>query len=119
MLKERRLAANRVGSVFLKTDAAADDAAMLAATCMATMLKARAEARLPVGTGAHALQLVSEAAADLVRARQKLVDAHVALMDVRNGIGLREFHAYGDVVPCPSATLEDRVVGTPRLAAVA
>lgn len=101
MLNNRLQAAGSVAADFIRAENAADEAAQFAASCVATMLKVRAEAKLPVRTGLQALQLVSEAAADLVRARQRMVEAHAALVDVRDEIGLRNHFAYGDEGNCP------------------
>ena len=101
MLKARLQAADAVAIDFIKAEGAADRAALLTASCVATMLKVRAEANLPVDTGMLALQLVSDAAADLIRARQRMVEAHAALASVRDQIGLRAHVAYGDEGNCP------------------
>lgn len=118
MLNERRQAAHNVAADFRKVETATDEAARLAAVCMATMLQQRTEANLPVDTGLNALQLVSEAAAGLVVARQRLVMAHKALVDVRDDIGLGRFYGYGDESECPPirGSVTD---APPRLAAVA
>lgn len=116
MLKERRLAADLVASDFLKVEAATDHAALLAASCMATMLDQRTKAKLPVGTGLEALRLISDAATDLVRARQRLVEAHAALSQTRDDIGLAAF-AYGDQSECPEVRYVN--AAAPKLAAVA
>lgn len=100
MLNERRRAADLVAAEFLKAEAAADHAALLAASCMTTMIDQRSKAKLPVGTGLEALRLVSDAAGDLVRARHRLVEAHLALVEARDAIGLRTF-GYGDQSECP------------------
>jgi len=101
MLKERRQATDRVTADFLKAEAAVDQAASLAASCVATLLQQRAAARLPVATGIAALQLVADASSDLIKARQRFVDAHRALVAVRSEIGLGAFYAYGDEGECP------------------
>ena len=101
MLKERRQATDMVTVEFLKAEAAVDQAALLAATCVATLLQQRAAANLPVATGLEALQLVSEASSDIIRARQRFVDAHRALVSVRAEIGLANFYKYGDEGECP------------------
>lgn len=117
MLKQRREAARLVAVDFLEAERAADAAAEKAAACVATMLAQRAAAGLPVDTGLEALRLVSDAANDLVRSRQRLVEAHRLLVEARTGIGLR---AYGDESECPdgfaSTTASDR---GPRLVAAA
>jgi hypothetical protein len=117
MLKERRQATDRVTADFLKAERAADEAAICAADCVATMLRQRASARLPVTTGLDALELVSDAAADLVRARQRLVEAHKALVTVRSDIGMGPFYAFGDDDACPPA--EGRAAPPVTLVAVA
>jgi DNA-binding CsgD family transcriptional regulator len=101
MLKERRQATDRVTADFLKAEAAVDQAASLAASCVATLLQQRAAAKLPVATGIAALQLVADASSDLIKARQRFVDAHHALVAVRSEIGLGAFYAYGDEGECP------------------
>ena len=101
MLKERRQATDKVTLDFLKAEAAVDNAALLAASCVATLLQQRAAANLPVATGVAALQLVSDAASDIIKARQRFVDAHRALVSVRTEIGLAGFYNYGDEGECP------------------
>lgn len=98
MLKQRRQAAMRVAEDFLKLEAAADEAAMLAATCVSTMLEQRAAANLPVNTGLDALQMIMDATSDLMAVRRKIIDAHAELVGVRDGIGIRSF---GDEAECP------------------
>ena len=101
MLKERRQATDRVTLDFLKAEAAVDHAALLAASCVATLLQQQVAANLPVATGVAALQLVSDAATDIIKARQRFVDAHQALVSVRSEIGLGRFYSYGDEGECP------------------
>ena len=101
MLKQRRDAADAVTSIFLAAEAAVDHAAMLAASCVSTLLQQRVAANLPVATGTAALQLVSQASFDMISARQRFVDAHRALIDVRHEIGLGQFYGYGDTAECP------------------
>ena len=100
MLNERRRAVQIVTADFLKAEKAADEAATLAAACMRSMLEQRAAAGLPVGTGLEAISLVNDATAELVRARHRLIEAHAALAQVREGIGIR---GYGDISECPDA----------------
>lgn len=98
MLKQRRQAAERVAAEFLKLEAVADEAALLGANCISIMLEQRAAANLPVGTGLDAITMVMDATSDLVAARRKLIEAHAALVLVREGIGIRSF---GDSSECP------------------
>lgn len=104
MLKERRRAVDTVGAYFLKAEAAADEAAMLTSECVSTFMRQRVAANLPVGTGTDALQLLSDAASDMMRARQRMVAAHRALVETKSAIGLR---AYGDE-GCPPSALDER-----------
>ena len=76
-------------------------------------MRQRVAANLPVGTGVEALQLLSDAASDMMRARQRLIEAHRALVETRGAIGLR---GYGDEGCPPSALNEAMPV---MLAAVA
>jgi len=105
MLKQRRQAAERVAEDFRKVEAAADEAAMLAATCVSTMIEQRAAANLPVATGLDAIKLMMDATADLVAARRKLMELHGELVLVRNGIGIKGF---GDTSECPPAAELDK-----------
>ena len=113
MLKERRAAVDTVAAHFLKAELAADEAAMLTSECVATFMRQRIAANLPVGTGLEALQLLSDAAGDLMRARQRMVEAHRALVETKGAIGLR---AYGDE-GCPPSAIDGRP--TVKLTAVA
>lgn len=119
MLKERRQATDTVTVDFLKAEAAVDQAAQLAASCVATLLQQRAAANLPVATGLAALQLVAEASSDIIRARQRFVDAHRALVSVRSEIGLGAFYGYGDEGECPPNEGALRPEAPVRLVAVA
>ncbi|MBC3941806.1 sigma factor-like helix-turn-helix DNA-binding protein [Sphingomonas albertensis] len=119
MLKQRREATDKVTVDFLKAEAAVDHAAMLAASCVSTLLQQRAAANLPVGTGVMALQMLSQASLDIINARQRFVEAHRALVDVRAEIGLGQFYGYGDTAECPPNEGALRADGPVRLAAVA
>ncbi len=119
MLKQRRDATDKVTIDFLKAEAAVDHAAMLAASCVSTLLQQRVAANLPVGTGVAALQMVSQASLDIINARQRFVEAHRALVDVRAEIGLGQFYGYGDTAECPPNEGALRAETPVRLAAVA
>ncbi|MGU3389933.1 sigma factor-like helix-turn-helix DNA-binding protein [Sphingomonas sp. M1A8_2b] len=119
VLKERRNATDRVTIEFLKAEAAVDQAAMLAASCVSTLLQQRIAANLPVGTGVAALQMISQASLDIINARQRFVEAHQALVQVRTDIGLGQFYDYGDTAECPPNEGALRADTPLRLAAVA
>lgn len=114
MLKERRRAAELVANDFLQAESAIDAAAMHAMACVTTMLAQRREARLPVTVGLEALQIVSEAANDMVRVRQRIIEAHALLVEARADIGVR---SYGDQSECPPDYMS--ATAAPHLAAVA
>lgn len=116
MLKQRMAAAEKVAADFLTAEKAVDFAATQAAVCVATMLTQRAEANLPVGVGLEALRVISEAAGDMVNARQRFIEAHRLLVEARADIGLR---AYGDESECPDDFASPMGVKAPLLAAVA
>jgi outer membrane protein TolC len=98
MLKQRREAVQRVADDFRKLEAAADQAAFLGAECLRTMIDVRAAANLPINTGLAEIQMVMDATADLVRVRQKLIEAHACLAQIPDSIGIRGF---GDTSECP------------------
>lgn len=98
MLKQRREAVQRVAADFRKLEAAADMAAFLGAECLRTMIDARAKGNLPLDTGLVEIQMVMDATADLVRVRQKLIEAHGTLAQIPASIGIRNF---GDESECP------------------
>ncbi len=114
MLKDRLKASRQIADDFRLAEDATDRAAALAAACMATMLKERAAANLPLAVGLDAMRLVTSAAAGLVKARHEMIEAHMALVAARDGIGLR---AYGDTSECPPTDAPR--ASTPNLVAVA
>ena len=100
MLMQRTRAAQLVAADFLKAESSVDEAAIAASACVCTMLAQRAAAKLPVTVGVKALELVSQASADLIRARQRFIEAHALLVEARADIGLQTV-AYGDESECP------------------
>jgi len=65
------------------------------------------------------LQMLSQASLDIINARQRFIEAHRALVDVRAEIGLGQFYGYGDTAECPPNEGALRAEGPVRLAAVA
>lgn len=90
MLKERREAVQAVRATFLPAEQAQDLAAIRAARCLATALEARAEARLPIGTGLAAIGHLARSVALAVEARQSMIEAHREMAAIPGEIGLRE-----------------------------
>lgn len=115
MLSQRRRAADLVTEQFLKAEHSVDAAAQLAASCVSTLLQQRAEANLPVNTGLEALNLISQATSDLIRVRQRFIEAHGALVAVRSEVGLG--FLYGDESECPPSTGESSDRGIVKLVA--
>jgi hypothetical protein len=111
MLKERTQAAQAVAEAFLAAEQAMDVAAARAAECAALMLKARADMKLPLGTGVQALAIVAEASALAIRSRQLMIEAHPAMAELPADIGLRHV-AIGDTKECPP--IENRGAATER-----
>lgn len=100
MLNTKLKAVQDVRGKFIAAETAADQAATLAAQCMAQMLESRAEAGLPIGTGIVALAHMSEGTALMVQARAKLVQAHRVMAEMPGEMGIPE-RAAGDASDCP------------------
>ena len=67
------------------------------------MIRARATARVGIGTGHEALEQVAAALQGLVAARGGMACAHAKLVEARQSVpGLRTT-AFGDVSECPEA----------------
>ena len=100
MLKERRAAAEAVRSAFLPAEQAQDEAAIQAARCLATALEVRAQINLPLATGLKAIAHLSRGAALAVEARQSMIEAHRALVELPTEVGLSVV-GWGDGGGCP------------------
>lgn len=100
MLNQRLAAVRAVKFDFLAAETAQDQAAILAVRALATMLEARRDANVPLGTGLEQIALATRAAALSVEARQALVEAHPGLARIPGEIGLGAW-AYGDDGNCP------------------
>lgn len=92
MLKERRTAVENVKAAFLPAERAAETTAAMGARCVAIMIEERANANLPIATGAAAMGLVADALQLSLAARSKFVEAHLLLSRLPSEIGIA---AYG------------------------
>lgn len=106
MLKQRRNAVEAVRAEFLPAEKAADDAAIKAARCLATMLEARASSGVPIGTGLAAINLLARSASLALETRQAMIEAHRELAALPAQIGLREL-AWGPATDCPPVGVAD------------
>jgi hypothetical protein len=115
MLNERLKAAGMVADQLIPAERSIDASIERNASLTLAMLAARSEAGLPFSVGQDALDHVITANTHLIQARRAFVDAHRALAETRDRIGLRT-RAFGDNSQCPdddaftSATLDERPV---------
>lgn len=118
MLRERETAVANVASVFRIAERSIEQAAIAGARCIATMMEERANANLPVETGADQLKLIAEGVRSAVEAHVAFVTAHRGLRQIPEQIGVRRGaetgYGTGDCPPnehFTSATAPLRVVG--------
>ncbi len=97
MLKERRTAVQNVKAAFLPVERSAETTAALGARCVAIMIEERANANLPIATGAAAMGLVTEALQLALAARAKFIEAHQVLGQLPSEIGVSSYG--GDECP--------------------
>jgi hypothetical protein len=96
MLQNRMAAARIVGQALNSTENAVDDAIVSVANLTRALTEARRVANLSPVVGQDAVALTADAFAALQLARAKMVEAHEAFAEVRDGMGLRE-RASGDL----------------------
>lgn len=96
MLQNRMAAARILGQALNSTENAVDDAIVSVADLTRVMTEARRIANLSPVVGQNAAALTAEAFAALQVARAKMVEAHAAFAQVRDGMGLKE-RAGGDL----------------------
>jgi len=100
MLNERLKAAGMVADHLIPAEHSVDASIERGASLTLAMLAARTEAKLPFSVGQDALDRVIEANTHLIQARRAFVEAHRALAETRDRIGLRT-RAFGDLSQCP------------------
>ncbi len=99
MLQKRKAAFDQVQPLFQAAEASADRAAADAASCIATMLRVREEAGLPMSAGTDMLDKLVVALNHNVTARKSFIEAHAMTPALVKEIGLEK--AFGDASPCP------------------
>lgn len=99
MLKQRKQAFDTIQPLFLAAEVSVDRAAADAATCIAEMLRVRADANLPLGVGTEMLDKLVQALGANVSARKLFIEAHELTPEVVKELGLERM--FGDGSPCP------------------
>lgn len=99
MLKKRTEAFHTIQPLFVTAELSADRAATDAATCIAEMLRVRAEANLPSAVGLDMLDKLVLALGANVSARRHFIEAHGLTPEVIRQLGLERM--FGDGSPCP------------------
>ena len=112
MLKERRLAANKVADQLFAAEAAINAAVSAVAQLTAVMPMAAQEANLAACIGQDALMGAMETCQQLIQARARIIATHASLRDAQIRIGLGQV-AFNDMNCPPSAALEDETA-TPQ-----
>lgn len=111
MSKTRQKIADELAQAFIPLERDADRVAANASRCVAIAMEAATKARLDPTRSNAAIELMLKAAAASGEARRLVREAHVALADIRDEVGLAT--SYGD---CDEG---QKVFGIPLLTAVA
>ncbi len=88
MLKERRIAANKIAEQLFAAEAAIDAAVAAVAQLTAVMPMARQEANLAACIGQDALMGAMQTCQQLVEARGRIIATHAALREAQTKVGL-------------------------------
>ena len=108
MLKQRRMAAERVAAGLGEAERAIDAALNKAAALAAILPTARDGAGLSALYGQEALERLTETLAALTQARRGIVETHKQLAEVRDQIGLGPVMGGGDGdKPPPNAVVPE------------
>lgn len=99
MLKERRLAANKVAEQLFAAEAAINAAVSAVAQLAAVMPMAAQEANLAACIGQDALMGAMETCQQLVQARSRIIATHAALRAAQTQIGLDAVNFMGNCPP--------------------
>lgn len=99
MFLKRKAAFDAVQPLFQAAEESADRAAADTANCIATMLRMRGEAGLPMSAGTDMLDKLVVALNHNVTARKSFIEAHAMTPALVKEIGLER--AFGDIHPCP------------------
>ncbi|EZP49958.1 hypothetical protein [Sphingomonas sp. RIT328] len=96
MLNDRLAAAHSVRDAYLPLKRDTDLLAQRASECILEMQRARADAGLPLGTGAAPIADIARGAALLYEAQRCFAEAHPKLAALIGEAGLGRFYGYGD-----------------------
>jgi hypothetical protein len=99
MLKERRLAANKIAEQLFAAEAAIDAAVAAVAQLTAVMPMARQEANVPASVGQDALLGAMATCQQLVEARARIIATHAALREAQVKVGLGAVNFNGNCPP--------------------
>lgn len=99
MLKERRLAANKVAEQLFAAEAAINAAVSAVAQLTAVMPMAAQEANLAACVGQDALIGAMETCQQLVQARSRIIATHAALREAQTRVGLGAVNFNGNCPP--------------------
>lgn len=120
MLKERRLAANKIAEQLFAAEAAIDAAVAAVAQLTAVMPMARQEANLSACVGQDALMGAMETCQQLISARSRIIATHAALREAQIKVGLGQvmFNDFNCPEP-PAGSLDAPVPSRRHLTPVA
>lgn len=107
MLKERRLAANKIAEQLFAAEAAIDAAVSAVAQLTAVMPLASQEAHLAACIGQDALMNAMETCQQLVQARARIINTHAALREAQIKVGLGQVMFNDLNCPATRGSLED------------
>ena len=106
MLKERRLAANKIAEQLFAAEAAIDAAVSAVAQLTAIMPMARQEANLAACIGQDALLGAMQTCQQLIEARGRIIATHAALREAQTKVGLDAVNFLGRCPPEEGALTE-------------
>ncbi|MEI6485986.1 MAG: hypothetical protein WCO11_06935 [Sphingomonadales bacterium] len=99
MLKERRLAANKIAEQLFAAEAAINAAVSAVAQLTAVMPMAAQEANLAACIGQDALMNAMSTCQQLIEARSRIIATHAALRSAQTQIGLDAVNFMGNCPP--------------------
>ncbi len=111
MLKERRLAANKIAEQLFAAEAAIDAAVAAVAQLAAVMPMARQEANIAACIGQDALISTMQTCQQLIEARGSIIATHAALRQAQTKVGLDAVNFLG---PCPDHAYHTDAAPAPR-----
>ncbi|OYQ35434.1 hypothetical protein CHU93_01645 [Sandarakinorhabdus cyanobacteriorum] len=106
MLKERRIAANKIAEQLFAAEAAIDAAVAAVAQLTTVMPMARQEAHLSACIGQDALMNAVQTCQQLVEARARIIATHASLRQAQTQVGLDAVNFNGRCPPEEGALTE-------------